>query len=186
MACPLARSPVPPMTPRRAFLRWSSLGAAAAALAPTGSGTALGATVRDVDAGMAGPWALLDPVRPGDEVGFGWRAAHLAPVREGAAVLTLVHAPSGRAARVDLCLRRGLPRGPAASRSVDFVVMDGAKGRSPTEESLGRVVRRLAALADEAEGRCAEIVARLLPHSGRVFIPRAGPAAAPPVADRQG
>ncbi|GEM_PF-3228219 len=90
------------------------------------------------------PWTLLAPLQAGDALGLGWVLGDLEPVRRGAAVLVL-DGPDGRSARVHLCRRGDVPVGVASTEEVDLVLMNGGDGDDPTVESLGRVLRSLAA-----------------------------------------
>lgn len=105
-----------------------------------------------VEAGAAEPaisegasWTLLAPVPKGAEIGFGWTLGELSSPRRGAVTLLLVHAGSGRTARVDICRHHGHPVGVAATKSLDFILMNGSQGADPTDEELGRALRALAA-----------------------------------------
>jgi len=155
------------MEDRRAFLRFAVFGLAAAALP-------VGAAAADLPPASAplpspeGPWWLLHPLRPGSDLGLGWRIARAFPAVDGAVTLNLAH-ESGRAARVDLSLKDGAPKGPASTHYVDFIVMDGADGGAPMDESLGRALRRLAAIVAENEERDLGALAALEPHSERVW-----------------
>lgn len=90
-----------------------------------------------------GPWWLVAPLQRGEHLGGGWFLAHLAPVKEGAAVLTLQHAEEG-VARVHLCYLDGRPRGLAHTAMLDLILMDGGQGDKSTDERLGRVLMGLA------------------------------------------
>jgi hypothetical protein len=165
------------MENRRAFLRLAVFGMASAAFGSAAAKTgapasgAVGAT--EAAAVPAGPAWLLHPLRPGGEIGLGWRLARVFPAVQGAVTLTLLH-EDGRAARVDLCLRDGAARGPASTEYIDFIVMDGGDGAHPMDESLGRAVRRLAAIvgdneARDLDGRDLDTLAALEPHADRVW-----------------
>lgn len=158
------------MENRRDFLRLTVFGVAAAGLgAPRSATAASPASVGEATAPAAeAPAWLVHPLAPGDEVGLGWRLFRVAPAVAGAVTVHLVH-DDGRAARVDLCLRDGAPRGPAHTEYVDFIVMDGGDGRARTDESLGRAVRRLAALVAENEQRDLALIAALEPHADRAW-----------------
>ena len=121
----------------------------------------------------AGPaeWAALAPYADGDPVALGWRVGGLSQVHLGAMVLTLVHADRATA-RVHLCAR---PRGSAgagvaASRNLDFVLMNGGTGRASTDESVGRALLTLAdrVARHEARAEAPPPVDGLLPHATRV------------------
>ena len=153
------------MEDRRAFLRAALFGFAGAGLA---------ASIRPAEAAALPirtpgepPWWLLAPLRPGDELGLGWSVARLFPPTDGAVTAHLVK--GDRLVRVDLSLREGAPRGPAGSTYIDFIVMDGGDGGAPMDESLGRALRRLAAIVAENEGRGVDELAALLPHADRVW-----------------
>lgn len=154
------------MEDRRAFLRLAAFGIAAASALP-GVASAKSPTPAGPSA-LDGPWWLIAPLRPGAELGLGWRVARLFPATEGAVTLNLVHA-DGRAARIDLSLRDGAAKGPAATHYVDFIVMDGGDGDAPMDESLGRALRRLAAIVAENEERDLDALAALQPHDERAW-----------------
>lgn len=164
------------MEDRRAFLRLAAfglasttLGTGAAVAATSSAGPALpSAFAPTASSPVEGPWWLVDPLRAGSSLGLGWHVARLFPAVQGAVTLNLLH-ESGRAARIDLSLREGAPRGPASSAYVDFIVMDGGDGQAPMDESLGRVVRRLAAIVAENEERDLDALAALQPHDERVW-----------------
>lgn len=150
------------MEDRRAFLRAAVFGLAGVTLI----GPARAETSAPPASGGA-PWWLLAPLRAGDEIGLGWVIRALAPAQSGAVTLHLER--GDQTVRVDLSLRDGAAKGPAASEFVDFIVMDGADGDAPMDESLGRALRRLAAIVATNEGRGIEELAALLPHTDRVW-----------------
>lgn len=152
------------MENRRAFLRMSAFGLATATMvAGRGSSPAPPGPV----AGAPPLW-LVAPLGVGDAVGLGWRLARVYPAIQGAVTLNLAH-DDGRTARVDVCLREGPPRGPAHTEYLDFIVMDGGDGRAPMDESLGRAVRRLAAIVGDNEDIDVSSLAALEPHADRVW-----------------
>lgn len=148
------------MESRRAFLRATLFGVAAAAV---------GVPIRASAAtpGLPPLW-LVAPFKPGDSLGLGWSLARVFPAIEGAVTLNLLHG-DGRKARVDLSLREGAPKGPASTAFLDFIVMDGGDGSAPMDESLGRVVRRLAAAVAENEAQIPEQLPSLQAHADRVW-----------------
>lgn len=154
------------MEDRRAFLRLAVSGLATTALVP-GVASAQ-KPVSGLPSSDDGPWWLLHPLQPGSDLGLGWRVARVFPPVDGAVTVNLLHA-DGRAARVDLSLREGAPKGPAATHYVDFIVMDGGNGDAPMDESLGRVLRRLAAIVGENEERDLDALAALQGHDERVW-----------------
>jgi hypothetical protein len=171
------------MEDRRAFLRLAVFGlastavgsaaavAASPALPPVATGTAaglLGGSGSSADTASQSPWWLIQPLQAGSALGLGWHVARLYPAVQGAVTLNLLH-EDGRAARIDLSLRHGAPRGPASSAYVDFIVMDGGDGNSPMDESLGRAVARLAAIVSDNEDRDVDALAVLEPHDERVW-----------------
>jgi hypothetical protein len=123
------------------------------------------------------PGFLFHPLGPGADLGLDWRLDRVFPPFEGAVTVNLVHA-DGRRARVDVCLREGAPKGPASTALLDFIVMDGGDGAAPMDESLGRVLRRLAAVVADNEGADLERVAQLTSHAQRVWAHPASLAAA--------
>lgn len=145
------------MDSRRDFLRFAVFGAALAA-APRSA----------LAAGALHPAFLFHPLGPGADLGLGWRLERVFPPFEGAITLNLHHT-DGSVARVDVCLREGAARGPAHTNLLDFIVMDGGDGTSPMNESLGRVVRRLASIAGENESLDVDQLAKLAPHAERVW-----------------
>ena len=89
------------------------------------------------------PWELVAPFVPGSAVAFSWRVHALSPIASGSATLTLRHA-SGREEHIRV-LRRGLvPAGIARTDRLDLLLIDGAKGATPTDEKLARVILALA------------------------------------------
>ena len=144
------------MDSRREFLRSALFGVALVAL----PGSAL--------AGVLHPAFLFHPLGPGADLGLGWRLSRVFPPFEGAITLNLVH-ESGREARVDVCLREGAAKGPASTPLLDFIVMDGGDDTAPMNEDLGRVVRRLAAIAEANEGAELDRIKELAPHAERVW-----------------
>ena len=126
-----------------------------------------GAT-QDATPSAPAPWALLDPLSVGSDVGLGWRIEHLSEIVRGAAVLTLVHeAPGegGERARVHLCAVRGEARGVAHSEHVDLILMNRGDGGLVTNEPIGRVLKTLAGVIRANERGSTE---GLMPHALRV------------------
>lgn len=167
------------MEDRRAFLRLAAFGLASTAVGSAAAVAGSAATPLTPSGSPAGfaafsstpgeaPWWLLQPLQAGSALGLGWHVARLYPAVQGAVTLNLLH-EDGRAARVDLSLRHGAPRGPASSAYVDFIVMDGGDGESPMDESLGRAVVRLAAIVADNEERDLDALAVLEPHDERVW-----------------
>lgn len=155
------------MKDRRDFLRLAAFGTVATGLPAVAQAAGVVAPSSE-DGPGGGPWWLFAPVRPGGEIGLGWHLVRVWPAVEGAITLNLVHT-DGRAARVDLSLREGPPRGPASTDLVDFIVMDGGDGDAPMDEPLGRAVRRLAAIVAENEGTHLDSLTWLDPHAERVL-----------------
>ncbi len=144
------------MENRRQFLQRALFGAAVAAV----PGMAVASELH--------PGFLFHPLGPGADLGLGWSLTAIYPPHEGAITLNVAH-ESGRTARIDACLRAGEPRGPASTALLDFIVMDGGDGTAPMDESLGRVARRLAAVAADNEGASLDRIAQLAPHAERVW-----------------
>ncbi|MFZ5479997.1 MAG: hypothetical protein ACOZNI_24745 [Myxococcota bacterium] len=155
------------MDNRRAFLRMSVFGLATAGIGLPSVARAASSASPAAVAGEAPTW-LVHPLAPGDEIGLGWRLARMYPPVDGAVTLNLLH-EDGRAARVDLCLLEGEPKGPAHTTCIDFIVMDGGDGASPMDESLGRVVVRLAAIVGDNEGKHLDGLVELEAHADRVW-----------------
>ncbi len=143
------------MNSRRNFLRQALFGIAVVAV----PGSALAALP---------PAFLFHPLGPGADLGLGWSLQRIFPPHEGAITLNLLHT-DGRVARVDVCLRNGAARGPASTPLLDFIVMDGGDGTAPMDESLGRVTRRLAAVAADNESMDLDRIVDLVPHTQRVW-----------------
>ena len=97
------------------------------------------------------PWELLAPFGEETPLALGWVLESLSPVRGGAATLVLRHEEHGRA-RVAIRRNGGAPLGVAHSRELDFMLMNGGSGGARTEESVGRVLRALAAYLDNRPG----------------------------------
>lgn len=114
------------------------------------------------------PGFLFHPMGPGADLGLGWSLVGVYPPHEGAITLNVAH-QSGRNARIDVCLRDGAAKGPAFTEYLDFIVMDGGDGTAPMDESLGRVVRRLAAVAESNERAGLDEIRALSPHAQRVW-----------------
>jgi ferredoxin len=109
------------------------------------------------------PWALLQPLTEGCDLALGWALESLSPVRGGSATLTLRH-PDHGPARVTVRRNSGAPLGVAHTAHLDFLLMNGGKGSSETEPSVGRVLQAVARLLD-ARQPDPEVLAALLPHS---------------------
>lgn len=112
------------------------------------------------------PWWLITPFYAGSALGHGWTLRQLEPIRHGAAVLVLEDS-LGRAARVHLCRRCDVQRGIAASKKLDFVLMNGADGQQPSDEQLGLVLMSLARRIAWREGD-SPAPAELLTHEERL------------------
>lgn len=157
------------MEDRRAFLRLAAFGLASTAVVGTAHAAAAPDAPLPADNSRDdGPWWLVHPLVPGAEIGLGWHVARVYPAVQGAVTINLAH-DSGRVARVDLSLRDGAPKGPASTAYIDFIVMDGGDGAAPMDESLGRALRRLAAVVAENEERDLDALAALEPHAERVW-----------------
>lgn len=120
------------------------------------------------------PWPLLRPVGPGRSAGRGWTAKELSPVRDGAAILTLVHS-GGQTARVHICARRGPATGVARTHLLDMILMDGGDGDKRTDEDLGRVLRTMAKRVAKNElsaidSTTLDSMARMLTHKERLAL----------------
>ncbi len=155
------------MDSRRLFLQTAVFGLVATRV---GAARAADRSVAPVTAlnGDAAPWWLFAPLAPGSELGLNWRIARVFPAQDGAVTVNLLR-EDGRVARVDVCLRESVARGPAATEFLDFIVMDGGDGQDALDEDLGRAVRRLAAFVAENERLGAERLAVLEPHQDRVW-----------------
>ncbi|HYD49229.1 MAG TPA: 2Fe-2S iron-sulfur cluster-binding protein [Terriglobales bacterium] len=131
----------------------------------------------------APPWPLLAPYQAGSGLGLGWVLESLGPVRSGAASLVLRHA-GGAIARVAIRRNSGAPLGVAHTSHLDFLLMNGGGGATPTEDSVGRVLCHLAATL-EATAIPEEALAALLPHAETTARPaRAAEAGEGPAARR--
>ncbi len=152
------------MKDRRDFLRLAAFGTLAAGVPQVARAAVPGSVAPDAG---EGPWWLVAPLQPGGMIGLGWTLARIWPAVEGAITVNLLHV-DGRAARVDLSLRDGAPRGPAATDLIDFIVMDGGDGAAPMDESLGRALIRLAAIVGDNEGAHLQTLTGLDAHPTRV------------------
>jgi hypothetical protein len=171
---------------RRSVLRALAVGAAAAAVpAAMRPRSASAHDPRTAAAAPDGapappPWDLLAPLGPGDPLALGWRVETLSEIRSGAAVLVLAH-DDGSRARILLCRNGGSPRGITHTHAVDLLVMNGARGNRPTDESLGRVVLGLAdviAANEEKAGIPDEVITHLMTHDERVRLHGSAPGGA--------
>jgi ferredoxin len=128
----------------------------------------------------------LQPLTEGCDLALGWALESLGAVRGGSTTMTLRHAEHG-AARVAIRRNNGAPLGVAHTDHLDFLLMNGGKGTSETEPSVGRVLRAVANLL-QARQPDSEVLAALLPHSETPTAPagraRAGTAAAPDASGR--
>lgn len=99
------------------------------------------------------PWAALAPYTEGASLPLGFSVASLTPVVAGSALLTLRHL-SGPEAVVRVARLGATPIGIAQTRELDLLLVNGGKGRVPTDETVARVVLTMAAVvrAYEAEG----------------------------------
>ena len=89
------------------------------------------------------PWSLLAPLELGMSVGKGWNIQQLAPVVNGASIMTLSHAVHG-SARVHICARGAASHGLTHTQFLDLVLMDGGNGNRRTMENLARVITGIA------------------------------------------
>ncbi len=96
-----------------------------------------------------GPWWLLGPLKAGAPVAFGWRIQALGAMRKGAMVAVLRRG-SDRA-DVHICRRKGAAKGIGYSKHFDLILMNGHKGDGPTNEQLGRIVKSMGWVVEEAE-----------------------------------
>jgi hypothetical protein len=114
------------------------------------------------------PWDLISPLRAGSDLGGGWSVESLSPVMSGATVLVLAKGP--RRERVHICRNDGSPRGEAHTRTLDVVLMNGGKGSTQTEESIGCAVIAVARILQENEnsGAGGDALAFLESHDARL------------------
>ena len=110
------------------------------------------------------PWSLIVPYSQGDEVGLGWQIESLSPIRAGATTLILRHPERGEA-RVAIRRNSGAPLGVAHTPVLDLFLMNGGRGSTETDGSIGRVLRHLAQVVGAAEAPSAEVLESLLPHA---------------------
>jgi hypothetical protein len=115
------------------------------------------------------PWDIVSPLVAGSKLGDGWRLESLSPVVAGASIVVLAKGATRRE-RVHICRNSGVPSGEASTRFFDLVIMNRGIGSTPTEESLGCAVLRLARIMQENEGRGAgqEAMAHIETHEARV------------------
>ena len=85
------------------------------------------------------PWWLLTPFQKGSSLGLGWSIGDLTRIKKGATILSLAHPEKG-IARVHICVHNGNPHGVAHTDLLDFLLMDGGTGQTPTGESVGRAL----------------------------------------------
>ncbi|HSP99225.1 MAG TPA: HxsD-like protein, partial [Candidatus Dormibacteraeota bacterium] len=128
----------------------------------------------------APPWSLLEPFTEDTPLALGWVLESLGPVRGGAATMVLRHEDQGRA-RVAIRRNGGAPLGVAHTRELDFMLMNGGSGDTRTEESVGRVLRALAAaLETRPPGGASAASAGLQPHAETPTAAGARPGAPTP------
>ena len=159
------------MTDRREMLQWAVFGAVAAAvMRPAAAADSVAATPGALSPKTPDNLSStgLISVQSGRTLGLGWALVSAAPPTSGAITLHLAH-DDGRGVRVDLCLREGSARGPAATEFVDFIVMDGGNGTAPVDEALGRALRVLAAELEEVEALHLTELSLLEPHADRTW-----------------
>jgi len=115
------------------------------------------------------PWELIQPLKLGSTVAFGWRIAGLTGAADGAAVVTL-QGKRGRTHRVHICRNDGKPQGLVYTRQFDLVVMNGGQGDLPTEEGFARAVAELGHVlaSNENDPRQGTVLAALLPQAERL------------------
>jgi hypothetical protein len=115
------------------------------------------------------PWQLLEPLKPGAPVAYGWRLSDLSGPADGACVLTLQN-ERGRVQRVHLCRNDGRPQGFVYTQHLDLVVMNGGRGDLGTEENLAQAVAAVAHViaANENDRRNGAAIDSLLPHAERL------------------
>jgi hypothetical protein len=94
------------------------------------------------------PWAALAPYGPGDSIAESWSVHELSGVREGSAIVTLLHA-SGRQASLRVMQRGIVAIGVAQTAKLDLLLMNHSRGGEPTDEPLARVIHAFAAVIDD-------------------------------------
>jgi len=158
------------METRRSVLqRLMMLGVLPAAAARSASGAKpVAETAASPATEPPAPWELLAPLRAGDALGLGWTLENLSPVRDGATVLVLRQ--GDRQARVHVCRRDGTPRGVAFTERLDLLVMNGGRGDTVTEESLGRVLLGLAPVLARNEAKLPGLLGGLQSHARRLEV----------------
>jgi 2Fe-2S type ferredoxin len=111
------------------------------------------------------PWELLAPFHPGSPLGLGWVLESLTPIRSGAASMTLRH-PQHGVAHVAVHRNSGAPLGVAHTDQLDFLLMNGGRGTTATQASIGAVLIRLAEIVRTSGTGSADpaLLAALLPH----------------------
>jgi hypothetical protein len=88
---------------------------------------------------------LLAPLERGSTLAGGWVLSKVSAVLCGASVLSLVHPERKLQASVHVCRRGGSVRGIAHSDTLELFVMNNGDGKSPTDESIARAAREIAA-----------------------------------------
>jgi hypothetical protein len=115
------------------------------------------------------PWELIQPLKLGSAVAFGWSVAGLTGAVDGSAVVTLQN-KRGRQHRVHVCRNDGRPQGLVYTRQFDLVVMNGGQGDLPTEEAFARAVAELSHVLsmNEDDPRQGAVLAALMPQAERL------------------
>jgi hypothetical protein len=90
----------------------------------------------------AAPWSWVAPLGVGHHVAHGWRVEALSGVEQGRVVLGLRH-PLAGTAEVHVHRRDGAARGIAHTRELDLLLMNGARGATPSDEGLGLAILAL-------------------------------------------
>ena len=154
------------MDTRRNLLRKIGLGAASSLFA--GMGIQLTKQTKPNQPYDATWWVLGD-LQQGAYLGEGWFLSDLSPIERGASVISF-QKKNGEIARVHLCAHFGTPKGIASTRYLDFLLMDGGTGNTPSNEGLGRVILSLAARVQDSENLLVEeLQEKLQTHEERLF-----------------
>lgn len=99
------------------------------------------------------PWILIDPLRVGDDLGFGWTVVELSGLMAGSIVATLAHI-SGRAQRIRIRIRDGKLSGIVGTTHFDLQIINNGAGSSPTDEGLAQAVAQLGRTIQQNEAEC--------------------------------
>ena len=118
------------------------------------------------------PWWLLGELKAGSFLGRGWFLSDISPVERGASVISL-RKKTGEEARIHMCAHFGNPEGLTHTKYLDFLLMDGGEGNTPSDEDVGCVILSLVERIRASEGEMvANFQYQLESHTERLSLYR--------------